>query len=621
MVGSRLLWRFKWSCALALGLMALLGGCSTSNDIIYGTPVISMGDVSGDFTSYIIAIDEITFTRNDGLVVEPLSTPETVDLAKLTNLSELVEAPAFPYGTYTSMTLILDYTAPNITIDVGGGVKTVSPLDTTGEPMITTSVTVDFDPDHPLVIAPNQSTAFTIDIDLAAMNTVNTSASPPTATVQPFLSGSVIPVTEMGPLRARGLVVIAQPASSDFIVNIRPFADLVSALGALTVDISPTTYFNINGTVYVGAAGLNAMTATNITNTPAVAYGTVDNISGITPSFNATSVYVGTSEETLIADFLTGTVRYVNGGTLQIEGVSYLNRYGELYYYGEIPVTVGPDTQIYEDGVATTGLKQASISVGQQVTVGGQAVTNTTTGELESLDATPQDGFTGLVRLQSTQLWGTLNSATTGSISLDLLSINNFEPTDFFFTGTGSTAANDAVASSYRVDTGTLNESTLPAGTQLQVNGLVTPFGTAPPDFTASSVVPASAVQSVMVYEFNAGVLRPFATLIPLAVDLASTDSVHYIQTGPSKIDITTLPQAPAITFAPGITPILAIGSDDVAINVYNEPSSFIKQVDILQNEGNTDFYRLVCVGQYDAATNTFVATRVDLAEQETPTT
>ena len=497
-VGSRLARWFECSCALALGLTALLAGCGSNNNIIYGTPVITMGDVSGDFTSYIVDIDQIEFTRNDGLVVEPLSTPEQVDLAKLTNMTELLEAPAFPYGTYTSMTLILDYTSPNITMDFGGSVRTVEPLDTTGAPMLSATVTVNFDPQHPLVISPNQSTAFSIDIDLAAMNTVDTATDPITATVQPFLSASVVPVAQTGSMRARGLVVVAQPSSGDYIMNIRPFADLVSALGAVTVNISPTTYFNINGLVYVGKPGLQAMSLPNVTNAPAVAYGTLDDLSGITPTFNATSVYVGDAEESVLADFLSGTVAGISGGTLSMQGVSYLNRYGELYYYNSIPVTVGAGTAVYQDGVAAQGLGLASISVGQQVTVGGQAVTNATTGDLESLDATPEDGFSGVVRLQPTQLWGTLNSATTGSISLDLLSINSFEPTYFNFTGTGRVAADDAVPGSYQVDTGTLNESALPAGTQLQVNGLVTPLGTAPPDFTASSVVPASAVPSVM---------------------------------------------------------------------------------------------------------------------------
>jgi hypothetical protein len=618
-IGSRLARWFECSCALALGLTGLLAGCGTSNNIIYGTPVITIGDVSGDFTSYIVDIDEIEFTRNDGLVVEPLSTPEEVDLAKLTNMTELLEAPAFPYGTYVSMTLVLDYTAPDITIDDAGQVRQIEALDTTGALMLSGTVTVNFDPQHPLVISPNQSTAFAIDIDLAAMNTLDTSTSPITATVQPFVSASVVPVAQTGPMRARGLVVVSQPSLGNYIMNIRPFADLVSALGAVQVNTSATTYFNIYGVVYVGAAGLHAMNSPNVTNAPAVAYGTLDDLSGITPTFNATSVYVGDDEESVLADFLSGTVAGISGGTLSMQGVSYLNRYGELFYLNSTQVTVGAGTAVYQDGVAAQGLSLASISVGQQVTVGGQSVTNATTGELESLDATPQDGFTGVVRLQSTQLWGTLNSATTGSMSLDLLSINSFEPTDFNFTGTGSVPANDAVPSSYLVDTGTLNESTLPAGTQLQVNGLVRPHGTAPPDFIASSVVPESAVPSVMVYEFNAGVVQPFANFSysGMVVDLARTDTVHYIQTGSDRFEITT---APTITYASGITPILAVGSDVDVVFVYNEPVSFANQVISMIHAGD-NFYRLVCLGQYDAATNTFVATRIDLALQETTTT
>jgi Domain of unknown function (DUF4382) len=616
-IGGRPARRFMWSCVLALGLTALLAGCGTSNNIIYGTPVITMGDVSGDFTSYIVEIDEITFTRSDGLVVEPLSTPEEVDLAKLTNMTELVEAPAFPYGTYTSMTLTLDYTAPQITVDVDGQVEPVSPLDTTGAPMLTSAVTVDFDPQHPLVISPNQSTAFAIDIDLAAMNTLDLSASPITATVQPFLSASVVPVAEAGPMRARGLVVVSYPSSGYYIMNIRPFADLVSALGALTVNTSATTYFNINGVVYVGKPGLQAMTSTNVTDTPAVAYGTLDNLSGITPTFNATSVYVGTSEEDPLADFITGTVSVVNGDTLTIQGASYLNRDGDLSYYSALNVFVGPGTLIYEDGVAASGLSLDSIGLYQQVTASGQTNYNPSTDGVESIDAT-----SGLLRLQSTQLWGTLNSATTGSISLNLLSIDNFEPSDHYFTGTGKTSAEDAVATHYDIDTGALNESALPAGTLLQVNGLMTPLHTGPPYFTATSVVQGSTVPSTMVIEFGAngaGDTDPFSVRdsSELLVRLSRADSVHYIATGPSKVQLTSLPAMPPITFASGVTLILAVGSASNVVNVYNEPASFATQLDVLLNHLANPVYRLVCVGQYDAATNTFIATRVDVALSE----
>jgi hypothetical protein len=515
------------------------------------------------------------------------------------------------------MTLILDFSAPDITANIGGHVEEVSALDTTGAPMLTASVTVAFDPQHPLVISPNQSTAFTIDVDLAAMNSLVYTSHGLQTTVQPFLSGSVIPVAETGPMRARGLLVIAQPSSSYYVMNIRPFADLVSALGAVQVNTSATTYFNVDGYVYVGATGLEALNAANTAETPVVAYGTLDDLSGITPTFNATSVYLGVSEESLLTDFITGTVGAINGDTLSLVGASYLTRLGALSYYGSVPVVVDSTTSMYTDGVPTPGLTTAAISVGQQITAAGQGNLNSA-NELESLDAT---GTGGLVRLQSTQLWGTLNSATTGSVSLDLLSINNFEPVDFNFTGTGSSSADDAVASSYRVDTGSLNDSALPAGTLLQVNGLVTPLGKAPPDFTASSVVQGSAVPSKMVIEFGAagaGVARPFRSFSAsiLAVDLAEADDIHYIQTGPTKIDLQSLASMPNITYAAGTTLILAVGNDVSGISVFNDPQSFGDQLYSLLN-GTNLFYRLVCVGQYDAATNTFVATRVDLALEE----
>ena len=48
------------------------------------------------------------------------------------------------------------------------------------------------------------------------------------------------------------------------------------------------------------------------------------------------------------------------------------------------------------------------------------------------------DATAGQVRLSSTRLWGTLNSATKGSASLDLLSIGSFASSAFNFAGTGT---------------------------------------------------------------------------------------------------------------------------------------------------------------------------------------
>ena len=616
-VRARLLRRLlSTACVLVLGGTALLASCSGNTNISYGTAVVTLSDVSGDFTSYIVNIGPITLTRSDGIVVEPLATPETIDLVKVHDLTELVEAPAVPAGTYTSLTLTLDYTAQtagNITVDVNGVPTDAAAKDPSGNPMSVSTLTVTFDPKNQLVITAGTCTRLAIDVNLAASNSVDLSTSPPTVTVRPFVTATVAPVDQTV-MRARGIFVIAQPSSSDYIVNMRPFNDLVSALGALTVNTTSSTYFNINGVVYSGAAGLTAMQSLLIS-TPIAAYGTLGSLSTITPSFNATAVYAGTSLEDPLADFLTGTVSAVSGDTLTLHGVSYVPRIGLptlRIFYADIPVTVGPATIMSEDGVAASGLSTQSLSVGQRITVSGQA-TEDSSFLLTSLDATGQ-APKGQVRLQPTPVWGTLNSGASGSMSLDVLSLGDFAPSALTFTGTGTTSANDAVATSYAVDTPGIDESATPATTLLEAVGFVTPFGSAPPDFTASAVTAGSATPQTLVVEWNGGAASPFssASSAGLVVDLSNANlssTVRYIATGPTTTDLTTLPASPTIAFAAGGALTLAVGNT-LSIDVFNDPSGFATQLSTSLN-GTNLVYRLVCVGQYSSATNTFTATQV----------
>ena len=616
-VRARLLRRLlSTACVLVLGGTALLASCSGNTNISYGTAVVTLSDVSGGFTSYIVNIDAITLTRSDGIVVAVLGTQETVDLVKVGDLTELVEAPAVPAGTYTALTLTLDYTAQIagiITVDVNGVPTDAAAKDPSGNAMSVSTLTVTFDPKNQLVITAGACTRLAIDVNLAASNSVDLTTSPPTVTVRPFVTATVAPVDQTV-MRARGIFVIAQPSSSDYIVNMRPFNDLVSALGALTVNTTSSTYFNINGVVYSGAAGLTAMQSLLIS-TPIAAYGTLGSLSTITPSFNATAVYAGTSLEDPLADFLTGTVSAVSGDTLTLHGVSYVPRIGLptlRIFYADIPVTVGPATIMSEDGVAASGLSTQSVSVGQRITVSGQA-TEDTTFLLTSLDATGQ-APKGQVRLQPTPVWGTLNSGASGSMSLDVLSLGDFAPSALTFAGTGTTSANDAVATSYAVDTPGIDESATPATTLLEAVGFVTPFGSAPPDFTASAVTAGTATPQTLVVEWNGGAASPFssASSAGLVVDLSNANlssTVRYIATGPTTTDLTTLPASPTIAFAAGGALTLAVGNT-LSIDVFNDPSGFATQLSTSLN-GTNLVYRLVCVGQYSSATNTFTATQV----------
>jgi len=161
----------------------------------------------------------------------------------------------------------------------------------------------------------------------------------------------------------------------------------------------------------------------------------------------------------------------VRGATLLSQPILGIPSYTATYA-NNATATIGSSTVVSEDGAAAGGLTPAAISVGQQLDVSGQATVDTA-GNI-SLAAT-----SGQVRLASTRLWGTLNSATAGSAVLDVMSLGNFAPAGFNFAGTGSTVP--ANPSAYVLNTGSLDESALAASKPLvQVDGRVNAFGSAP---------------------------------------------------------------------------------------------------------------------------------------------
>jgi hypothetical protein len=600
---------------LCVGLIALFAGCGGNTIIIYGTAVISVQSTNSQFLSYQIGVDSIVLTRSDGIVVEPLSTPQTVDFTKITDIAELLGSPALPIGSYISISITLDYTSPSIWVDENGTAVELEPVNTSSDLMTTAVVTITFDPNNPLVITSQQSSRLALNFNLAAANTVDITNGE--VVVSPFMYATPAAV-DSTPMRARGLYVTEMSISSGFIMNARPFIDQVSALGAETVNTTAQTYFNINGTVYFGAAGL-AELAKQSENSLVVAYGTLDNLSGITPTFNATSVYVGLILQSPLADNISGVVTARSGDTLTIRGGTFYSVLDEIAYFPTATVTIGADTYVGIDGSAATGLTAADVSVGQQVMIFGQAT-------LSSTDALSIDATEGLVRLQPTRLWGTLNSASPGSATLDMLTLQNFLPAAFTFAGTGATAAQDATAADYVVNTGTINESGTAAGTVLRVDGLVSAFGTAPPDFTATAVTPGSATQQVLLVQWESpGATAPWTDSTSyetgLTVNLKSTNigSTRYLITGPSVVDLTSLPSSPLITYAPsnlqlavGLPTAGAVVGTETSATLSNSAAAFSTALRAAFT-GTNAIYSLVAVGQYDSATNTFTATQVNV--------
>lgn len=607
---------FALAGALAIGL----AGCSANTRVYNGTPVLTLtADAAGAFSTYMIGIDTIELTQKNGYVYPLSSNDYQVDLTRRVNLTELFGAPGIPIGTYTSMTIYFDYSNPTIYLQ---GATTAATVKTSaGSTPTVIPVTVKFAPNHPLVVGLNTSTPLAIDIDLAASNAIDAATN--TVTVNPYAVATVEPV-DTNPLRARGQLVLSQPGKSNVLENIRPFDDTYYAdpgVGALTVNTDSSTYFDVSGHVYVGSAGLNAL-ANAEPGTVMTAYGNLGSLATITPEFDATQVYAGTSVSTQGTAVIRGTVAALSGNSLTLERAesvcpeNYCLANHTVTYYPTATVTIGPSTGITEDGTAASGLGAQSISVGQRISASGIGTTGS------SIMPNTLDATSGEVRMQPTTIWGTLVSAASGSATLDLQQIDLSAPSTFDFTGTGVTGTEDANPASYLINTGTVDESATTAGTLLSATGFVTPFGSAPPDFIASSVTPASAGPTDLIVQWNGGTTAPFTSSgsSGLVVNLGNSSIQSAVmQTGPQTVQLSSLSASPTIAFGCASANCgnaeFGIGNGSKGISVFDSSSSFLSS---LTNtlDGSTGLSALVAIGTYDSASNTFYTQRIDIVTE-----
>ncbi len=465
---------------------------------------------------------------------------------------ELLEAPAFVTGTYVSAQFEIDYSTAVINVNVNGTSVVASPVDTTGAAVTAQTFTVNFDPANPMVITKGVSSHGAMYVDLEASNTINFSASPLTVTVKPVFAVNAKPVFNK-PIRARGEFVIGDVNSGVLTLNMRPLHDVFyQPLGALHVQTNAQTYYNLNGVAYIGAPGL-AAAAKLQENEQIQVYGTsgaLTDLSGITPTFAATAVYAGTSLESAIADHLTGVVSARSGNTLTLRGAALVDRNGgngttgvgggngNLGYSDTATVTIAPTTIVSQDGaIPVTALTSQSVSVGQFIDVSGQDTVDPTTGNPLTLDAT-----FGQVRQQSTPIWGTLSAAAApGSLSLNLASIANFQPSLFDFAGTGVNSGMDATPTTFAVATGSIDASATPVGTVLRVDGTANAFGSAPPDFNATAVTPSTSADSQLILEWVGGTAAAFTSVSATGIVIdPTTATTHLVRVGPPTLDVTT---------------------------------------------------------------------------------
>ena len=238
-----------------------------------------------------------------GASVETIPAVTKVDFAQLVDLTEVISAGQIPAAEYVSATLTLDYAGANITADDGTGVAVMlKPVDANGAALTgPVTVSIELDNANHLRITPGRAGRLAFDFNLAASNTVDLTAA--TVAVSPTLVASVVPVDNKR-LRVRGQFVSASTTANDFVLDVLPFHDDSKTNGQLTVGVNSTTTYQVNGTAYVGAAGLAAVAALPA-NTMVAAFGTLQKD---TMDFTAAAVLAGTSLENPSKDQVSGTV-------------------------------------------------------------------------------------------------------------------------------------------------------------------------------------------------------------------------------------------------------------------------------------------------------------------------
>jgi hypothetical protein len=577
-----------------------------------GTAMVTMTDAPGDFLSYIVNVLSLKLTRSDGTVVEtvPVSTQE--DFAQLVNLSDLISSEQLPAGQYVSATITLDYSAATIVVDNGSTGVTIAPANiidgATSQPLAAPNptqitLTLALGANTPLVITPNAVANLALDFNLLASNTITPSLTDPsTVTVNPTLTASLVPDASK-PIRVGGPLFSVNVTGGSYLINVRPFFNASSSSGQLNVQTTGTTTYSINGMSFTGTAGLNAL-ALQTAGTLTSAYGSWNQSA---QTFTASNVLVGSSVAGNTLDSVAGTVTARSGDTLTLSNglVLHAERRG-LGFARQVSVTIGAGTGVAESGQSGSFSIQ-DISVGQRLQVSGTlgAAPLSDGAGSATLDATD-----GNALLLPSSVLGVATASTAALVTLDLQSVNGYAPPSLNFAGTGTSSAQDASAAAYTIALpAAISGAPVSVGSPVLFSGFVAPFGQAPPDFTASTLVSYADTRALLLLRWSRpGDSAPFATLTSseLLLSQATLQAApeHQVRIGMTNLDPSTLSAGLQIVPNTAVT-VSAFAIAHWSSRTIDNFSSFSDFVTALTSDlnGSNAVLQITADGAYAAAT------------------
>jgi hypothetical protein len=667
---ARTAWSRRLSMPFGLLLLAALAACN-------GTAVVTLTATpsTDTYLAYRVGLVSIQLQTSSGRTsAAALPKGTTVDLARLTNLSEVVGAASLPQGNYSEALITLDYSSAQIVYDnntVDG--LPLKPVNASGQTLGQVTLLLYLDPSDQLGVVRGSSARLSLGFNLAASNVV--SVADQTVTVMPMIAASTQPL-DSKVVRIRGPLGSVNSSNTGFTSGIVPFDFGNAGAGSLGVSAQSVTTFEINGTPSTGSAGMTAMaalkagvmveafgtlttsssssssllddttdTAASTTNVSTCSDGTtpVTGTTGVltcadgatltttaedtsdttgsqtatTVNFSASQVLAGSSVQGGGFDRVSGIVTGRSGDTLTIdEGTLLTNEGANTLVDGTATVKIGSNTQVTQFGGASTEANGT-----QDISVGSLVYAFGTASAISSSSVT-LDASAGRTRLGQTTASGLVTGqGTTGdTLTLNLSTLGGRSAASFDFAGTGTSASEDASAAAYLVTTANLTLTNATTGTPVQVTGSVIPFGTAGSagDLSGTALLDYTTINAELVMDYGAGTPAPFASYSTTEIVLDARNSAvgvrHEIQIGAQIVNIVGIPSDPIIVpNASATNTIFTIGhAVSGTYENFDTYSAFVTQLQTELN-GNVLATGVTATGQYTANTYTFSASSITL--------
>jgi len=576
---------------LALGITGCSSGGSSYTDTVdEGELIVSLTDAAGDFTSYTVDVQSLSLTKANGAVVEVLPLSTRIDFAQYTEMTEFLTAATIPSGTYVAATMTLDFSNADIWAENEEGeivqIPNIVLKDENGDSIggTTLEVTVELEDQNQLIIASGIPVHLLIDFDLQASNQVDFSDGP-TLSVDPFLVADVDRTHQYKMHRVRGLLDEVNLDESTFSVILRPFYSALSSnhnqFGSRPVMTDEETVFQVDGETYTGQDGLVAMDGLDPL-APVVALGS---LKFFPLRFEAWEVYAGSSVPGADLDVAAGWVTARSGNTLTVKGASLIRAGSSIIFNDEITIQIDDTTRVQRQ-ISSSTFSIEDISVGQHIEAFG-TMTNLDPLSLE------MDASEGLVRMMITTVRGIVVSSENdgpAQLVLALQSIGKFRVGNFDFTGTGTGIDFDADPENYEISTGTMDLSGIAPGMAVKLKGFVEPFGMAPPDFAAVSIVDVTDLKAFLKIDWMPPTDTPFTDISAdeLVVNMEGIGLLHHLVRGCVVTDLLDLPADPVLVpadeFGKGLYVLKYEGMTEVKVVFEN----FVSRLEELLELGYT---------------------------------